>query len=160
MVVGLGEVIARRLAGRIGRARIVGRRFGEVTLLAQRAKDLVRAHVVKEHVLAHAARRRAPGLPRHIKQRISAQHIRAHKGFRAEDRAVHVALRRKVHHRVDAVLGEEALDERPIADVALDEDVAGHRARCLGALSIPRLNVRKILQIPRIGERIEIDDAP
>jgi len=159
VVVGLGEVVARRLAGRIGRTRIVRRRFGEVALLPQRAKDLVRAHVVKEHILAHAACGRAPGLPRHIEQCVGTEHIRAHKGFGAKDRTVHMALGGEVHDRVDAVLRKKPLDKGAVADVALDEDVAWHRAQTPGALSIPRLDVRKILQIPRIRERIEIDHA-
>ncbi len=188
--VGLGEVVACCLAGRIGRAGVVGGLFGEVALLPQGAKDLVGAHVVEEHVVAQGAggfrgggfragalrgagggALRGGALPRgagYIEEGVGAEDVGAHEGFGAEDGAVHVAFGGEVDDGVDAVLGEEALDEGAVADVALDEDVAGGGGgpgfACgftgRGPRPIARLDVSEVFEVARIGQCIEVDDAP
>ena len=75
-----------------------------------------------------------------------------------------MTLRGKVHHRVDAVLRKKPLDKGPVADVALDEDVARHGARLFrlrlnARRPIPRLDIREVFEVARIRERIEIDHA-
>ncbi len=178
VMVGLGEVVACRLAGRIGRAGVVGGFLGEVALLSQGAKDLVGAHVVEEHVVAHGAVRAFPRGAGYIEEDVGAENVGAHEGFGAEDGAVDVAFGGEVDDGVDAVLGEEALDEGAVADVALDEDVAGGGARTAararawardcparGLTSprrgpIARLDVGKVFEVAGIGQCIEVDDAP
>jgi len=61
-----------------------------------------------------------------------------------------MAFRSKVHHRVDGIVRKELLHKRRIANVAMDEYVA---------VLVVRSNVGKVLQVARIGERIEIDDS-
>ena len=60
-----------------------------------------------------------------------------------------MALRGKVHHRIDPVIRKHLLNERRIANVAMDEHVA---------VFVLRSDIRKVLRVTRIGERIEIDN--
>lgn len=160
VVVGLGEVVARGLAGGIGRAGVVGGFFGEVALLSQRAKDLVGAHMVKEHIVAQGAVGVFPGIAGHIEEGVGAHDIGAHEGFRTEDGAVDVAFGGEVDDGVDLVLGKEALDEGAVADVTLDKHIAALGAGFFRRLPIARLDVGEVFEVAGIGEGVEIDDAP
>ncbi len=160
VVVGLGEVVARGLAGGIGRARVIGGFFGEVALLSQRAKDLVGAHMMEEHIVAQGAVGVFPGIAGHIEEGVGAHDIGAHKGFRAEDGAVDVAFGGEVDNGVDAVLGKEALDEGAVADVTLYKHIAALAAGFFRRLPIARLDIGEVFEVAGIGEGVEIDDAP
>jgi len=160
VVVGLGEVVARGFAGGIWRARVVRGFFGEVALLSQRAKDLVGAHMVEEHIVAQGAVGVFPGITGHIEEGVGAHDVGAHEGFRAEDGAVDVALGGEVDDRVDLVLGKEALDEGAVADVTLDKHIAALGAGFFRRLPIARLDVGEVFEVARVGEGVEIDDAP
>jgi len=59
-----------------------------------------------------------------------------------------MALCGKVHHRIDVVVRKKLLNERCIANIAMDEHVA---------VFVLRSDIRKVLRVARIGERIEID---
>jgi len=67
--------------------------------------------------------------------------------FRTVDRTIHVGFRRQMHHVVDLMLGERLPEGRSIANVRLDEDVAG--------ISI---HSAEILRIARVGQFVVIDD--
>ena len=77
-----------------------------------------------------------------IQQRLRADDIGDHEVLRARDRAVHVGLRREVDH--DVVAGDHSVEDRPVADVALDEGIAG----------ILR-NGREIRRVAGVGELVE-----
>ena len=67
---------------------------------------------------------------------------------RAFDAAVDVGFGGEVHYRVDSFFGEEPLDQSSIADVALDEAVAG-----IGG------DVGQVLEVAGVGELVEVDQA-
>jgi hypothetical protein len=53
-----------------------------------------------------------------------------------------------MHDGARPVRGQQAVDQGAVADVALDEDVAG--------IALER---REVLGIARVGQRVEIDDG-
>jgi len=159
MVVGLGEVIACRLAGRIGRAGVVGGFFGKIAFIAQRAEDLIGAYMMEEHVLAQRAIRVFPGIASDIEEGVGTHDIGAHKGFGAEDGPVHMAFRGKVHDGVDAVFGKDALNEGAVADVTFYKKVPALAARFSRKLPIARLDIGKVFKVARIGQGVKVDDS-
>jgi hypothetical protein len=64
------------------------------------------------------------------------------------DGAVDVAFSRKVQHRARPVLGQQALDQRTVADVAVHEMVP----------CIP-LQAGEVFAVARVGEFVQIDDG-
>ena len=77
-----------------------------------------------------------------------ADDIRLDELSRTVDGAVDVGLSRKVDDGAGAVLGEKFGDEFGIADIAANE----------GMLGIP-LKVCEVLEIPCVGELVEVDDG-
>ena len=119
-VPGPGQVIGRRLGGRVGRIRSVTVRFGEGRLVGrERAVDLVSRHVHETEMIRPAA----PVLQRAIEQRLRAGDVGADERTRLVDRAIDVALGGEVHDRVGPMLGEQTRNQRTVADIALHEDV-------------------------------------
>ena len=57
-----------------------------------------------------------------IQQCLSADDIGDHEVLRPRDRAIHVSLRREIDH--DIVAGHDLVQDRAVADVALDEGIA------------------------------------
>jgi len=155
------QEVAGRLAGGIGRARVVGCGLLKRAFLAEAAIHFVRRNVVEKHTRASALTRctgqcgriiailALPCLPRSFQKRVGAHHIRRDKGLRIKNRAVHMAFRCKVHHRVDGVVRKELLHKRRIANVAMDEYVA---------ILVLHSDIGKVLRVASIGERIEIDN--
>ena len=139
MAVGHREVVGARLARRIGRAGIVGRRFGEEARIAQGAVNLVGADVVEEHVLSVL-----PSIARHIKEGIGADHVSRHEGLGPQDGAVDMALGSEVEDRVGRVLREDSIDGGAIPDVGLLEEVALAPEGFLDGF--------EALEVPRVGE--------
>jgi len=92
-----------------------------------------------------------PCLPSCFQKCVGTHHIGRDKALRIDNRAVHMALRGKVHHRIDVVVRKKLLNERRIANVTVDEHVA---------VFILRSDIRKVLRVARIGERIEINHPP
>ncbi|MDF0674978.1 MAG: hypothetical protein P0120_11680 [Nitrospira sp.] len=62
--------------------------------------------------------------------------------------AIDMTLSREIDHRTRTVLGQQSIDERRITDIASHEQMP----------RIP-LEAGKIVQIARIGELVEIDQA-
>ena len=89
----------------------------------------------------------APGLAYDLEQRAGADDVRAHKGPRRRDAAIDMRLRSEMDDGVEGVLGEELLDEGPIADVAMDEDEA----------RVP-LDRSEVLALSGVGQRVENDE--
>src|SRR3546814_9962348 len=89
-----------------------------------------------------------PGVARGFQQRQRAHDVGLHEGARAVDRAVDVALGGEVDHRVGPVLGQQAVDQVAVADVALDENMR----RVV-------LQRRKRIEVARVREGVEVDHA-
>ncbi len=138
------EVVRGGLGGRVGRARVVGRGLGEEPLLAQRAVHLVGGDVVEEFALKVPRPSAAAGL----QQVDRADDVGLNEGHGPGDGAVHVRLSRQMEHRPEPVLGENRLQIGRISDVALEEGVV-----------LPPLHIRKVLQVARVGELIEVEDV-
>jgi hypothetical protein len=109
---------------------------------AERAVDLIGGDVVEAMALdslllqPHAARR--------AQQHMSPDDVGLDESVGAENRAIDMGLRGKVHDRVDALLPQQLLDERTVGDVAVDE--------AKGRLIIGHAQAG---EIACIGERIE-----
>ena len=93
-------------------------------------------------------RQRAPVRERAFEQRQRADDVRLHELGRPVDRPVHVRFGGEIEDRGRLVLGKDAFDERAIADVAVHELVAFVVAKR-----------RQRVEIPRVGQLVEIDDA-
>jgi hypothetical protein len=85
------------------------------------------------------------GSERSREERLGAEHVGAHERGTRLDRPVHVSLCRQMHDRVDSL--ERALHRKRIANVTLQEAVAGMLGHTL-----------QVLEIPRVGEQVEVDD--
>ena len=162
------KVIRRGLRCRIGRMGIILRILVEEVaavgkvMLARRGRcrerrldalgigqfqspvDLIRRDVVEEL----AVPRSVPILARRLQQRQRTQHVRARKGEGILDRAVNVALGRKVDNAVDRVLAHDLPHAVEITDVGPFEDVV----RTI-------LHILQIGQIARVCQLVEVDDT-
>ena len=151
MVIGAHDEVRARLARRVRAVRRVGRGFGEIAGFPQRAVDLVRGNVVESGRLIarlHLAGSVHPVTACRFNEREGAHVVRFHEGAGALDGVVHMAFRGKVHDAPDVVFREQALHQFLVADVALHEGVVGHPLAFL-----------QIVEIARVGELVEIDDA-
>ena len=130
------EPVASRLRRRIGRARVE-------RMLLVHGRVLRRPVHLARGDQDEALDRRAPD---RVEQDLRPLHVRRHELGRALlDRLLHVRLGRRVDDHVD--LADELLDQLRIADVPVHEReplVAHH--------------VREILEVARVGERVERDD--
>src|SRR5215467_1796023 len=99
---------------------------------------------MKEARLAGARAALAPMRERGLEQHVGADHIGADEFGRAVNRAVHVALCRKMHHRVRVEAREGMSDVGPLADVGAAELVASMA-----------VNRRKRGEIARISQLVE-----
>ena len=102
----------------------------------------------KTKSVARCAFQRFPVIARALQQRQGADHIGLHERCGAVDRAIDVAFRCEIHDRIRTMLGEHLRDESAIADIALHEHMVG--------IAVQH---RQGVEIARIGQRIEIDDA-
>ena len=117
---GAHQQVGGRLGGAVRGARAVGRLLGEARRVVQRqvAVDLVGGDVV----VAHAV------LPARLDQRVGALDVGLEERGRVGDGVVVVGLGGVVDHGVGP--GDQAVDERGVADVAHDElDAVGGQAR-------------------------------
>ena len=88
-----------------------------------------------------------PVLARGLEQHEGAVDIGAQEGLGTVDRPVDMALGGKVHDRARAVLGQQAVDQRTVGDVAAHEMVPGIA-----------LDGGQIFEVAGIGQRVEADD--
>ena len=127
----------------VGRIR---RGLGERRIrFSQGAVDLVGRHVQEAESRFCVALETLPGRARRFEQYERADDVGLDERRRPVDRAIDMAFGGEVHHRARAMLGEELLEQRGIADVAVDENVSrfpGHG-----------LEARKVAGI---GELVEV----
>ena len=96
MVPGVHQVVAGRLAGRVGAARVVGGGFREAAGGAKGAEHLISTDVMKTKTSLAPSAQTFPVGPHRLQQLKGAAHISLDKGPRPLNRAVHVALGRQV----------------------------------------------------------------
>jgi hypothetical protein len=81
-----------------------------------------------------------------FEERLRPEDVRAEEQTRVEYRQTVVRLGCEVHDHVNTVVAEQEVDEIELTDVALDElDVLAEAGQ--------------VGQVPRVGERVEDDDA-
>lgn len=99
-----------------------------------------------------------PVQPGRVEQPQGADDVRLDERFRRIDRAIDVRLRRKVHDRVDLVVGKNAADEIAVPDATVDEDVARvtHELRQVGRIA----GVREGVEINEPGEGRALLEQP
>ena len=101
----------------------------------------------KTKILPRLIRQVRPVRPRNLQQAKCSVHIGANEIVRPENRAIHVALRRKVNHRPRTVALEQIVHQIAVANISL------HKL-------MPRVfrQAGQVPQIPRISELVEVDD--
>ena len=139
------EVVAGRLRSRIRRARIVGRRFGEVAFRPQAAEHLIGGDVIEPEALGIGVV--APGLARRFEQGDGAHRVCQDERQRGHDGAVHVAFGRQVYDRGDPMLPEEPLYQRRIGHITPHEPIVR------GVFDVPQVE-----QVARVGQAVEVDE--
>lgn len=149
VVPGAHEVVAGGLAGRVRAVGLVLVLFGEGRVgLGERAVDLVGRHMQEAEGRLLVGRQGVPVTAHRFEQAEGAEHVGLHKVFRAVDRAIHMRFRGKVHNGTGFVLGQQAIEQRAVADVALHEDVV--------RVALER---REGLEVARIGQLVEVHDG-
>ena len=93
-----------------------------------------------------ARRQRLPMGAHGFEQREGALDVGADEGAGAVDAAVDMALGGEVHHRARPVLGQQPVEQRPVADVAAHEHM-------------PRIAVqrRQVAEVAGVGQRVEVE---
>ena len=119
------QVVGGRLRGGVGRARIVSAVLGEERVRRQRTVDLVRRDVEEAEPRLRLRWQRLVVAARGIQHHLRADHVGLDEGARIGDRAVDVAFRRQVHHRLRREVCEGRAHGIRVADVGLDKAVAG-----------------------------------
>ena len=146
--IGSHQHVRSRLAGRIWTVRRIGRRLIKIAaVLLQGTIHLIRGHMQEFPVFLKAAVRQLPRRPGTIQHHRRAQHIGLHKHLRIPDTPVHMTLRCKMHHPVDLVSRKYRCNGLFIADIRFDKRI----------ILLP-LKFLQILQIPRIGQCVHVDD--
>jgi len=110
----------------------------------QSSVNLIRRNVVEEL----AVPRPVPILACRLQQRQRTQHVRARKGEGILDRAVNVALGRKVDNPVDRVLAHDLPHAVEVTDVDPLEDIV----RTI-------LHILEVSQIARVCQLVEVNDT-
>ena len=144
MAPGRGQMVRRRLGRRIGRARIIGRVFGEEAFRPQGPEHLVRRDVVKPEPVSPLVLEGAKMLQRRLQHDKGADHIGLNELARPVDRPVNMALGGEMGDDVRIKALDRASDRRSIADIDLQKPITrrvGHR--------------RQIAQGPGIGQLVE-----
>ena len=138
---GADKVVARRLAGRIGRVRGVGGRLLEGRILrSERSVNLIGGNVVETEIRRCVTRgNESAG---RFEQAESPGDIGVQECLGGVDRAIDVAFRRKMREHRNTMLVEKPADQFPVPDVPVDKN------ECL-------IILREAGAVPGIGERVE-----
>ncbi len=144
MVPGHYQVVASRLAGTVGAARVVAALFGKKTLGAKAPVHLVGGNMVEADILP-----RSPGLPCSIQKGPGSHNVGPDKGFRIVYGTVHMAFGGKVDHRIYPVFAKKRFYRSTIGNIDLPETVAGIT-----------LKIGKVHQVPCIGKGIDVYHPP
>ena len=160
MVVGHDEVVARCLAGRIGRSGVIGGGFGKVARVSEAPVNFVGGDVMKEDrgILCEMALMTgcvfaSPGGTGDVQEGKGSHDVGADKGLGAQNGPVHVAFGRKVDHPINLIVRKKALDKGTVADIPLHEDIAG-----IGTGPVAGLDIGEAFGVARIGEEVQVDD--
>src|SRR5262249_30504943 len=144
MGIGTDQEVAPCFARSIRRPRVIAAGFGKRCVVGlKRTEHLIGRYVMKALPIA----RRFPGGQRAVQERVRANDIGAHKSVGRDDRTVDVAFSGEMYHKVEGVMVKQRLEQRGVADVAMDE-----------------LEMRMTLHgveigtVSRVSERIEHDD--
>ena len=81
----------------------------------------------------------------HIQQSLCSHNVSSQKQFRFNDRPIHVALRRKMDHRVKVIRFKKLLHQRPVPNISFCKHIAG-----VGLYAL------QVFQVPGIGQQIQI----
>ena len=90
-----------------------------------------------------------PVAARGVEERLRPHNVGMQERRRVEDAAVHMGLRRKVHHRPRPTRPDDAVQQTGVRNVAMDECVVGMA-----------FDVAQIRQVASVGEVIEVHDPP
>ena len=120
---GPDQMVGCRLGGRIRRARIVARLLGEISVVCQRAINLV-GRDMKEPEISCARTKFAPMRERGLEQDIGADDIGVDEFGGTVDRSVDMAFRRQMHDRVGIEARKNLGNGRTIADIGAAEMIA------------------------------------
>ena len=122
---GAHQVVRRRLARRIGAARIVARGLVERRITGvKRAEHLVGGYVMEAEHRSPLGAEPSVVLPRCFQQRERADDVGLDERGRPVDRAIDMAFRRQMHHRVGLVGREDLPHRRGVGDVRADQDMS------------------------------------
>jgi hypothetical protein len=141
-------MIAGRLRGGVGAAGRIGRRFGKRRIVRrQRTKNLVGGNVEKSEFIFLLPVELRPVLTATFEQPKRPDHVGLGKGLRRIDRPVDMGLGSEMHDRLDSIFAQQFADELVIGDGAPHENMPGFGFKA-----------GQVLGIPRVGQRVEIDD--
>lgn len=113
-------MIRSGFASGIGRIRRVWRALVKCRVLGfERTIHFIRRNMMKTMVIDHALRQ--PHLARCLQHRVRTKDVRLDECVRTVNRSIHVRLRREVHDRIDALFTQQTLNQRAVANVAMDE---------------------------------------
>ena len=147
VVPGAHEVVGGGFAGRVRAVGLVGFGLGKGRIVgAEGAVHFVGADVVEAEGGLGVGLERAPVAAGGFEQGEGAVYVGADEVAGAVNRAIDVAFGGKVDDGAGAVLGQQAVDQLAVADVALHKDVA--------RVALER---GEVLQVARVGEGIQID---
>jgi hypothetical protein len=132
------QMIARRLARGVGRARAVRRGFRECPIgWSKRAVHLIGRDV--EEACAVGRQSRTPGMQRGVQQSEGSEHVGLQKGLGIGDGSVDVGLGCQMDNAREPVFLEQAAHQIRVADIALDENNAAVGDQGLEAADIGRI---------------------
>ena len=144
---GADEMVARRLARRVRAARVAGAALRARGLArVKRAVDLVGRDVIEAERRALGRGARGPVRARGFEHGERPFDIAANERRRSGDAAVDVRLGGEVEHGARPMQCEEPVEQRPVADVAVHQDVAGvalERGKVLALAGVVRASTLK-----------------
>ena len=148
-VPGAREMIARGLAGGIGRTRIISRMLGKMAGGTERTIDLIGRDMQKAESRLLVCRQARPIGASRLKQNVSPHHVCSNEIGGAGDRAINMARGCKMQHAVRREFVENVFEYLPIADVRPHEAVGRQRTYCV-----------ERMQIGRVSQFVDVQDVP
>ncbi len=141
------EMIRGRLAGRVGRAWIVPRLFGEGAGLTQAAENLVRGNMQKPEAVLARARQGLPVFARGFKERTRADHVRGDESCRPAYGPIDVEFGREMNDCIRLRALENAPDILAVTDVEFMKNVTGlPSTRRKRSRDLPRMSACRYLR--------------
>jgi len=164
VVIGAHQVIGRGLARRVRRIGLKRMGLGKGRVIGtEGAVDLVGRDVQEAKSRLARILQRAPVLERAGQQVVRADDVGVDERLRPEDRAIDVRLGGEINDGRDAVLTQEPRDQRPVADVALDEQmvaVAGRLTiRAVRAARAVRTKLEPMNPAPPVTSQVCMNSA-